>query len=112
MTDVAYIQDQAEFDTLLARTPLLVVDFTASWCGPCKLVAPLMQQLAEEYEGRISVYKVDLDTLPTLAKQFSIKSIPAVLYFQQGKVVESIVGLRPYENFRVVVDRCLATNVA
>lgn len=108
MADVTYIQDQAEFDNLLSQTPLLVVDFTASWCGPCKLVAPLMTQLANDYEEKISVFKVDLDTLPALAKQFTIKSIPAVLYFHQGELVDSIVGVKPYEDFRVTVERYLS----
>jgi thioredoxin 1 len=112
MIEVAYIQDQAEFDTLVANTALLVVDFTATWCGPCKLVGPLMNQLAEDYTDQISVFKVDLDKLPALAKQFSVKSIPAVLCFQQGKLVESIVGVRPYEHFRVMVDRNLSINAA
>lgn len=104
----AYIKDEAEFDTLLETAPLFVVDCTASWCGPCKLVAPLIDQLAEEYSDRAQVFKLDLDANRAVATRYSIRSIPAVMIFKQGELAETIVGAKPYEEF----SSALAKHVA
>lgn len=107
MGTTAFIQDEAELDSLLATEPMLVVDCTATWCGPCKLVAPLMDRLAEEYDDRAKVLKLDLDVNKPVAKRFGIRSIPAVLYFKQGDLVETIVGVKSYEEFSSAVQRLL-----
>jgi thioredoxin 1 len=107
MSTTAFIQDEAELDSLLATEAVLVVDCTATWCGPCKLVAPLMDQLAAEYVDRAKVFKIDLDVNKPIAKRFGIRSIPAVLYFKQGELVETIVGVKSYEEFRSAVQRSL-----
>lgn len=99
MGSVAFIQDETEFDTLLKTEALVVIDCTASWCGPCKLVAPLMDQLAEEYGDRAKVFKLDLDNNKFAAQRFGIRSIPAVMYFKQGELMETLVGVKPYEEF-------------
>ncbi|NEO83372.1 MAG: thiol reductase thioredoxin [Spirulina sp. SIO3F2] len=103
----AFIQDETEFDALLASETILVVDCTATWCGPCKLVAPLMDKLGEQYDGRAKVFKLDLDTNRPLAKRFNIKSIPAVMFFKQGELTETLVGVKPYEDFCNVVEGLL-----
>ena len=82
MVKAAFIQDETEFDSLLSSESLLVVDCTATWCGPCKLVAPLMDKLAEDYGDRIKVFKLDLDSNKSVAKRFGIRSIPAVMVFK------------------------------
>lgn len=102
-----FIQDETEFDALLAAESLLVVDCTATWCGPCKLVAPLMDLLADEYGDRAKVLKLDLDRNNPVAKRFGIKSIPAVLFFKQGKLMETVIGVKPYEEFTAAVARHL-----
>jgi thioredoxin 1 len=107
MGTTAFIQDEAELDSLLATEPMLVVDCTATWCGPCKLVAPLMDRLAEEYGDLAKVLKLDLDVNKPVAKRFGIRSIPAVLYFKQGELVETIVGVKSYEEFSSAVQRSL-----
>ena len=89
----AYIQNETEFDTLLETEPLFVVDCTAAWCGPCKLIAPLIDQLANEYSDRAKVFKLDLDTNQPVTKRFGIRSIPAVMIFNQGELAETIVGV-------------------
>ena len=99
MGATTFIKDETEFDSLLANEPLLVVDFTAPWCGPCKVVGPLMDQLAGEYSDSAKVFKVDLDDNKSMAKRFGIRSIPAVMYFKQGELVKTIVGVKPYEEF-------------
>jgi thioredoxin 1 len=107
MSITPFIQDETEFDSLLADKSLLVVDCTATWCGPCKLVAPLMDQLANQYGNRAKVFKLDLDNNKSVAKRFEIKSIPAVMFFKQGELVETLVGVKPYEEFTAAVERHL-----
>lgn len=103
-----YIQDETEFDGLLQTEPLFVVDCTAAWCGPCKLVAPLMDQLAEEYVDRAKVFKLDLDHNKAVATRFGIRSIPAVMIFKQGELAETVIGAKPYEAFSTALAKHLA----
>ncbi len=105
MGTTAFIQDEAELDSLLQTEAVVVVDCTATWCGPCKLVAPLIDQLAAEYGDRAKILKLDIDANKPVAKRFGLKSIPAVLYFKQGELVETIVGVKPYEEFSNAVER-------
>ena len=101
-----FIKDETEFDSLLANEPVLVVDCTASWCGPCKLVAPLMDKLAEQYGDRVKVFKLDIDPPnKPVATRFGIRSIPAVMFFKNGELVETIVGVKPYEDFTSATER-------
>lgn len=104
----AYIQDEAEFDALLTSESLLVVDCTAAWCGPCKLVAPLIDRLADEYVDRAKVLKLDLDANQPVAKRFGVRSIPAVMIFKQGELSETLIGAKPYEEFSTAIDKYLA----
>jgi thioredoxin 1 len=108
MGTTSFIQDEQEFDSLLKTETLLVVDCTATWCGPCKLVAPLMDQLASEYSGKVKVSKLDLDQNQIVARRFNIKSIPAVMFFLQGELVETLVGVKPYEEFSGALQRFLS----
>ncbi|MBF2049831.1 MAG: thioredoxin [Leptolyngbya sp. IPPAS B-1204] len=103
-----YIQDESEFDALLTTEPLFVVDCTATWCGPCKLIAPLIDQLAEEYSGRAKVFKLDMDANKFVAKRYGIRSIPAVMFFQQGELAETLIGAKPYEEFSNTLTQYLA----
>ncbi|PAX59735.1 thioredoxin [Brunnivagina elsteri] len=107
MPTVEYIQEE-EFDSLLTPdSGLLVFDFTASWCGPCKIIAPLMDKLAQEYVGRAKVAKIDLDQSKTLAKKLGIRSIPAVMIYKDGNLMETIVGVATYEKFSTAVTNLL-----
>ncbi|MEM1251603.1 MAG: thioredoxin [Cyanobacteria bacterium P01_H01_bin.21] len=104
---IDYVPDEAALDTLLTGDPLVVIDFTASWCGPCKLVAPLMDQLSEQYGGQVTVAKLDIDANKPIAKRFSIKSIPAVLFFKGGEHVDTVIGAKPYGEFVATLDKHL-----
>jgi thioredoxin 1 len=102
-----FITDEVEFDTLLAQGKILVVDCTATWCGPCKLVAPLIDRLAVEYGDRAQIFKLDIDANKTFPKRFGIRSIPSVIFFNAGEKVEIIVGVKSYEEFSAAVERLL-----
>ena len=102
-----FIKDEAEFEARLLAAKVLVVDCTATWCGPCKLVAPLIDQLAAEYGDRAQVFKLDIDANKAFPKRFGIRSIPAVIFFKAGEKVEIIVGVKPYEEFSAAVERLL-----
>jgi thioredoxin 1 len=107
MGTAAFIQDQAEFDNLRQNTSLLVVDCTASWCGPCKVIAPFIDQLAENYGDRAKIMKLDIDTHKALGKELGLKSIPAVLFFKESELVETMVGVKTYENYSDSVEKYL-----
>ncbi len=109
MSAVEYIQGN-EFQALMEGAALVVVDFTATWCGPCKLVAPLMDQLAAEYGEQVKIVKVDLDKNQSMAQKFNIRSIPAVLVFKDGEVVETLVGVKPYSMFQAAVSKNLSAS--
>src|SRR3954452_18405927 len=86
-------QDNFQTEVLTASTPVLV-DFWAEWCGPCKMIAPLLDELASEYDGRVKIGKVNIDDHQTLATQHGIRAIPTLLVFKNGEVAEQIVGAR------------------
>lgn len=102
-----YIPDEATLDSLLTSTPLVVMDCTASWCGPCKLVAPLMDQLSDEFGDQATVIKLDIDNNKAVAKRFGIKSIPAVLFFKQGEHIDTVIGAKPYSEFQEALTKHL-----
>ena len=83
-----------EQEVINSNEPVLV-DFWATWCGPCKLIAPAIEELAKEYEGKVKVGKLDIDANPTVPTQYGIRSIPTLLVFKGGKMVEQIVGAVP-----------------
>jgi len=103
----AYIHDEAEFDALLEAESLFVVHCAATWCGPCKLVAPLIDQLADEYGDRARVSKLDLNANKPVAKRFGIRSILAVMIFKQGELAETVVDAKPYEEFSSALAKYL-----
>ncbi len=86
----------------------ILVDFWAAWCGPCKAVAPALEQLAREMNGRAHVAKINVDDNGDLANRFGIRSIPTLLVFKNGKVVDQLVGAAPKEQIRRMVEKHLA----
>ena len=97
----------AEFDALVDEAPLAMVDFWASWCGPCKMLSPVMESLAEQYDGRVLVGKVNVDEEPELARRFGVMSIPTVVFLKNGREFERKVGVMPAGAFSEVLDKNL-----
>jgi thioredoxin 1 len=85
-----------EEQVINAGTPVLV-DFWADWCGPCKMIAPIVEELADEYDGKVSFAKVDVDSNPQAATQYGVRSIPTLLIFKDGVPVDQVVGAVPKE---------------
>lgn len=81
-------------EVLESRVPVLV-DFSATWCGPCKMMGPVLEQLSAEYDGKAKVFKVDIDESMDLAEKYQIMSVPNMVFFKEGKPVDSIVGVTP-----------------
>ena len=86
---------KSNFDEIVNSGKPVVVDFWATWCGPCRRVAPVIEELANEYEGRAVVGKVDVEEEDELASQFGIRNIPTVLFIKDGQVVDKVVGAMP-----------------
>ena len=97
----------AEFDAAVSAAPVAMVDFWADWCGPCRMLAPLVDQLDKEYAGKVLVGKVNVDEEPELARRFGVMSIPTVVVLKNGQEVDRIVGVRPAPAFTAVLDKQL-----
>jgi len=85
----------ASFSSEISKYPLMVVDFWAAWCGPCRMVAPIIEQLAKEYAGRVAFGKINVDENPLTSGEFEVQSIPTLLIFRNGEAVDGIVGAVP-----------------
>jgi thioredoxin 1 len=97
MAEIKPATDQTFEELVLHNDKPVVVDFWATWCGPCKMVAPEMEKIAEKYAGKVDVVKVDVDANPGLSQAFNIMSIPTIAFFAPGKQPMGVVGFRPME---------------
>ncbi len=97
---------EANFEEEILRSTVpAVVDFWATWCGPCKMIAPIIDQIADETAGKAKVGKVDVDSNKNLANRFNIRSIPTLLFFKNGELVDTIVGATSKENILAHLNR-------
>ena len=104
---------EANFQTeVLASTKPVLVDFWAIWCGPCKALAPIIDEIAKDYAGRVKVASVDVDAASSLAGRYEIRAIPTVLMFRDGKVVDQFTGLRSKSEIQRQLDKLLVETAA
>ena len=103
MNEVRLTKNNFKDEVLNSDIPVLV-DFWATWCGPCRMVAPIVEEIADEYDGRIKIGKVNVDEEPELAMQFRVASIPTLMVFKNGQLVNTAVGYRPKADILALFD--------
>jgi thioredoxin 1 len=100
--------DDANFEAEVKNQKgLVLVDFWAAWCGPCKMIAPILEQISEEMKENLKIMKVNVDENQSTAAKFGIRSIPTVILFKDGIMVEQLVGVRPKEEIKKVINKHL-----
>jgi len=108
MSDAVKSVTADSFDKEVLESPnLALVDFWATWCGPCKIVAPVVEELAKEYEGTVTFAKVNTDENPDLASKYGIRGIPTLMFFKDGKVLDQVVGAVPKGQLKSKIDSLL-----
>lgn len=108
MGNLLQLTDQNFNDEVIKSDTPVLVDFWAEWCGPCRMIAPIVEELAGEYNGKLKVAKLDVDAYGAIAQQFRILSIPTVIIFKGGKVESQIVGAVPKKEFQKHIEKALA----
>ena len=106
MADKTFTDQNFEDEVIKSDIPALV-DFWAPWCAPCRIVSPIIEELAKEYEGKLKVGKVNVDENPDSASQFGIMSIPSILVFKNGEPIKTMVGAQSKENFKKGIEEAL-----
>jgi thioredoxin 1 len=106
MAALHFTQANFQNDVLKSDKPVLI-DFWATWCGPCRMIAPIVEQLAAEYEGRAKVGKIDVDENPDIARQYGVMSIPTLAVIKNGQVVSKVVGAYPKPKIAEMLDNAL-----
>lgn len=107
MADVREVTDATwDADVLKSDLPVLI-DFWAPWCGPCRMVAPIVQELSEEYSGKVTFMKLNTDENPMVPSKFGIRSIPSLLIFHKGELKGTVVGFRPKSDLKKRIDEAL-----
>lgn len=107
MSNEPFHLTDANFNETIKKNPLVLVDFWAGWCGPCRALAPTIVELAKEYTGRVLVAKLDVDENPATAEKFQVFSIPTVIIIKNGTEAERIVGLCPKKAFDTALQKNL-----
>lgn len=106
--DKVKVIDSNNFEDEVINSDLpVLVDFWAAWCGPCKMIAPIIDQLADDFEGRAKFAKVNVDEQGELSSQFKIMSIPTLMLFKDGKVVDQVMGARPKGELAKLIEKAL-----
>ena len=107
MAEIQSIEDGAFESTVVASERPAVVDFWATWCAPCKAIMPVIEELATQYDGQVDFYKMNIDENPGVPSQYRITSIPTLLLFKGGEVVQQLVGARPKKDFEAALNTVL-----
>ena len=112
MAEPIHVTDAAFEQAVLKSPTPVVVDFWAPWCGPCRMVAPILQSLAAEYDGKIIVAKVNTDDNPEWAMKYGVRGIPTMLFVRDGKVVDTLVGAAPHPMIKARVEKLIVAVTA
>lgn len=96
-----------EFSSFIQQDKPVLVDFWAPWCGPCRMIAPVVEELSQQYAGDLAVGKVDVDKCPDLAKQFRVMSIPTLILFKGGQVIDQKLGFQPKDALEDMIKKAL-----
>ena len=104
VAETMHLTEQSFDEALVATQGLVMIDFWAEWCGPCRAIAPVLEELAEASEGRVALMKVNVDENPGLAARYGIRSIPTILFFKEGALVDRVVGAAPRAVLQDVVN--------
>ncbi len=104
VAETIHLTEQSFDEALVATQGLVMVDFWAEWCGPCRAIAPVLEEMAEASEGRVTLMKVNVDENPGLAARYGIRSIPTILFFKEGAVVDRVVGAAPKAVLQAIVN--------
>ena len=107
MSTTAAVTDATFQEKVLESDVPVLVDFWAPWCGPCRMVAPVVEEIADQYEGQIKVYKLNTDENPSVASQYGIRSIPTLMVFKGGAKVDMVVGAVPKATLSTTIDKHL-----
>jgi thioredoxin len=101
------VENKSDFNKLISQDKPILLDFYADWCGPCQSLLPTVEKLSEEYQGKVEIQKVNVDTNNELASEFGVRSIPALFFIQDNKVVDRVTGLVPEKQLRQKLDNLL-----
>ena len=102
--EIVHLTEQNFDEALIANEGLVMVDFWAEWCGPCRAIAPVLEELAAAPEGRVTLMKVNIDENPGLAARYGIRSIPTILFFKEGAIVDRVLGAAPKTVLQGIVN--------
>ena len=102
--EITLTDENFEAEVLKSDLPILV-DFWAEWCGPCKAIEPVLKQLADEYEGKVRIGKLNVDNYSQLAQQYSVSSIPNMKIFKNGQIIDEMIGVTPKEEIKARFDK-------
>jgi thioredoxin 1 len=104
MPETLHLTEQNFDEALVANQGLLMLDFWAEWCGPCRMIAPVLEELADASEGRVTLMKINVDENPGLAARFDIRSIPTILFVKDGAVIDRVIGAVPKAALQNIVN--------
>ena len=107
MSDNVIELNDENFEEYISKSEPVLVDFWAEWCGPCKMLTPVVEELASDFSGKAVIAKVNVDHSPSIAQKYSIRSIPSILFFKKGSVEQQLVGVVPKEEMAKIIEELL-----
>lgn len=107
MSNIKELNDESFNSEVVTQKGIVLIDFWAPWCGPCKMLSPIVERISQKYIDRIKVFKINTDEAPAITQQYHIRSIPTLLFFKDGEVIDTIVGAVPEDEIKEKLDKIL-----